>query len=433
MKFRTIENSKGLIKILGGLSVEDREYICRVIHRDQFADIYLKLLIIYVFILGGFLLWPFDFFLSVKNNARWIENSNGIEFLKIGQVVSNYSNREFYDRLVKGNGLTIELWLQTENLNQTGPARILSYSIDTALRNFTVGQWRDQLVVRLRTTKTNLNGTSPQLIIADTFNSISFQHLVITYDLSEQKVYINGEQKARSDVLKGNFSNWDQSCNLAIGNEVTGDRPWKGKIYYVAVFDRALTEKEIHNNYLAEFKEKVNTRPPVLWRKGSTKDTDLKTKGPFLRYLFDEGKGYVIHDTGSGLSPVNLTIPEYIQPTNKPFLDFSSDYLHSKSQFSDIILNILIFIPLGILIHGMLRTHYGLTLKISLVALLAGTLFSFGVESLQYFSMTRNSSLIDVSTNMTGVAVGIVMDRCYILFLNIQAKRLQMILYDRKE
>ena len=117
-------------------------------------------------------------------------------------------------------------------------------------------------------------------------------------------------------------------------------------------------------------------------------------------------------------------MPEYIRPMNKPFLDFSSDYLHNNSQYSDIILNILIFIPLGILIHGMMRTHYGLALKLSLAALLAGTLFSLSIESLQYFSMTRSSSLIDVSTNMTGVAIGIVMDRFYILFLNIQAKHL---------
>ena len=213
----------------------------------------------------------------------------------------------------------------------------------------------------------------------------SLKYIVIIYNLSEQRVYINGEQKARSNILKGNFSNWDPSCRLVIGNDVTGNRPWKGKIYYVAVYDRALTEQEIRNNYLSEFQSKVNMHPPVLWKKRNTKDTGFKAKGPVVRYLFDEGKGNVIHDTGSGLKPVNLFIPEYIRPTNKPFLDFSSDYLHSKSQFSDIIINILIFIPLGILIHGMLRTRYGLTLKISLATLLAGTLFSLGVESITTF------------------------------------------------
>ena len=129
------------------------------------------------------------------------------------------------------------------------------------------------------------------------------------------------------------------------------------------------------------------------------------------RYLFDEGKQDVIHDSGSALSPVNLFIPKYINRKIDPFLGVSIRYFLSKSRFSDIILNILIFIPLGILLHGMLRTRYELTLKISLATLLAGTLFALGVESMQYFSMTRHSSLIDVSTNMTGIAMGIVIDR----------------------
>jgi len=76
-----------------------------------------------------------------------------------------------------------------------------------------------------------------------------------------------------------------------------------------------------------------------------------------------------------------------------------------------VIINILIFILLGILLHGMLSVRWGLTLKISLVALLAGTLFTLGVESMQHLSLARDSSLIDVSTNMTGTALSIVIDR----------------------
>ena len=104
MKFRAIENNNRLIKIISELSDEDGKYICRVIHRDHLADISLKLLIIYVFILGGFLLWPFDFLYSVKNDARWIGNSDGIEFVKMGQAASNSSAKKIFDRLVNGKG-----------------------------------------------------------------------------------------------------------------------------------------------------------------------------------------------------------------------------------------------------------------------------------------------------------------------------------------
>ena len=434
MKSRATNDYTNKLKdIIWKLSPEDGQYICKAIFRDPFTDIYSILLIIYVLILAGFLLWPFDFVSLVKNDARWIGNSTGIEFLKTGQAESKSSTREFYDRLVKGRGLTLEMWLKTEDLNQFGPARILSYSRDTGLRNFTVGQSREKLVFRLRTTETSLNGTVPHLIIGDIFNYRDLQHIVITYNFSEEKVYINGELRVQSKILKGGFSNWDPSCKLVIGNEATGDRPWKGKIYYIAIFNRPLTEQQIHQNYLAGPRHKTNVYPPDLRREGNTKYADLRANDPVARYVFDEGKGNVIHDSGSLSNPLNLYIPKYINHKLSPFLNTSIGTLESLSQFSDIIINILIFIPFGMLFHGMLRSRYGLTLKISLAVLVIGTLFSLGIESVQYFSITRNSSLIDVATNMTGTAIGIVMDRCYTFYLNYQAKHLEMLLYDRKE
>jgi VanZ family protein len=414
-----------LKKILHRLPIEDGKYICRLIYSDPLKDIYWVLLIIYVLILAGFILWPFDFYVYVKNDARWIGNSKGIEFLETGQAVSNSSTQEFFDRMIKGSGLTLELWLQTEDQNQFGPARILSYSIDPTSRNFTIGQSYDQLVVRLRTTRTSLNGTNPHLIVDDTFNDRSLQHVVVAYDFSEQRVYINGEQRTRSEILKGDFSNWDPDCRLAIGNEVTGNRPWEGKIYYVAIFNKPLTDREIRQNYLSGMPSKIN--------KEKMENDRFKARIPVARYLFNERKGDTIHDSGSNLSPANLFIPKYIRRGTKSFPYFSKDYLKSNSWFSDVIINILIFIPLGILLHGMLRARWGLTLKISLAALLAGTLFTLGVESMQHFSATRNSSLIDVATNMSGTALGIAMDRVYNLFLNYRTDRLQMLLFDRIE
>jgi VanZ family protein len=417
-----LDRDKRLKEILNKLSTEDGKHICRLIYSDPLAGIYWLLLIVYVCILAGFLLWPFDFALYLKNEVRWIKNSRGIEFLGIGQAVSNSSTQEFFNRMVKGSGLTLELWLEAEDQNQYGPARILSYSIDSALRNFTIGQLSDKLVIRLRTTKTSLNGTNPHLMVDSTFDDRSRQHVVITYDFSEQKVFINGEQRTRSEILKGDFSNWDPACRLVIGNEVTGNRPWKGKLYYAAVFNRPLTEKEIRQNYLSGLASQLDP--------GITDGTGVKVKAPVTRYLFDHGNGDVIHDSGSELSSVNLFIPGYIQQATKPFLDFSKNYINSKSWFSDVTINILVFIPLGILLHGMLRARRGLTLKISLAALLAGTFLTLGVESMQHFSLTRHSSLIDVFTNMTGLTLGITIDRVYDLFLNYRAERLQMLLGD---
>jgi hypothetical protein len=41
------------------------------------------------------------------------------------------------------------------------------------------------------------------------------------------------------------FTNWDPTCRLIVGDELTRNRPWKGTIGTIAVFDRTLASREI--------------------------------------------------------------------------------------------------------------------------------------------------------------------------------------------
>jgi hypothetical protein len=41
------------------------------------------------------------------------------------------------------------------------------------------------------------------------------------------------------------FANWDRNCRLIVGDELTRDRPWRGSIETLAVFDRALARREV--------------------------------------------------------------------------------------------------------------------------------------------------------------------------------------------
>ena len=46
-------------------------------------------------------------------------------------------------------------------------------------------------------------------------------------------------------LISVNLSNWDEDFYLAIGNEVTGDRPWNGYIYNLYISDRSLEISQI--------------------------------------------------------------------------------------------------------------------------------------------------------------------------------------------
>jgi len=175
--------------------------------------------------------------------VHWITKSNGIEFRQRGQVLSRSSTENLCGRLLIGTGFSLEMWIASENEVQSGPARIVSYSLNTGLRNFTLGQSGENLVMRLRTTKTDLNGINPHLKVANVFGSAGLQHIVVTYDFLEQRVYINGTIQAREKIPGGRFTNWDPSYYLVLGNEATGDRPWLGKIFFLAMYSRPLAEK----------------------------------------------------------------------------------------------------------------------------------------------------------------------------------------------
>ena len=159
----TISEKSLLKRIFDKLSSEERNYLGELINRDPLRPLYGKTFVVYLTLLIIALLWPFDQLFPVKNGVSWLTRSNGIEFSKNGQVYSAVETNELYRLLQEGNGLSIEMVVATGDINQTGPARIFSYSKGSGKRNFTLAQKEKSLVVRLRTNNTDPNGVFPHL------------------------------------------------------------------------------------------------------------------------------------------------------------------------------------------------------------------------------------------------------------------------------
>jgi VanZ family protein len=390
---------------------EEKALISRLIERDPLSGFYYRSLLVYLVISIVFLLWPFDFF-HKRNGATLLGTSNGIEFPQDGQVVSLSSTESLCGRLVIGTGFTLEVWAATDDPDQAGPARIVSYSLNPLERNFTLGQSNKKLIMRLRTTETDLNGVKPHAELDSVFGSSEPQHIVVAYDFSEQRIFVNGEMMLRQKIPGGRFTNWDPSYPLLLGNEATGNRPWNGKIFYVAIYDRALSEREIHKNYLAG----------LAWDELPSKLDPLTSDGLVVRYLFEERKGDKVGDDSNTDTSLDLYIPKYIQYAEKAYLYSNlEESLKNPKFFKDAALNILAFIPLGLLFHATLRSRYGSSLKTFAFVFIAGTLFTFGIESLQYLLVTRQSSFIDVFNNILGTTIGISIDRFYEIYLHSQS------------
>lgn len=129
--------------------------------------------------------------------------------------------------------IAIRAKVQTSNLNQLGPARILTQSIGTVMeaRNWTIGQATETLAVRLR----NSDGLVRDMYFPQAFISpgeiIDF---VIAHDGNMLKIWKNGSFFAAESFL-WNASGFNDSYSLCLGDEWTDNRPWEGVIHEAGV------------------------------------------------------------------------------------------------------------------------------------------------------------------------------------------------------
>lgn len=157
-------------------------------------------------------------------------------------------------KIVKGvqkNGaITIEAWIKTSSVKQSGPARIVTLSKNANERNFTLGQDADRFEVRFRTKKTSNNGipatASPRKKVVP-----KLTHVVYTRARSGQaRIFINGRSVAQKNV-PDHLRQWDSQYHLALGNEVSGGRLWKGTYHLVSLYSRDLSSREVLQNFRA--------------------------------------------------------------------------------------------------------------------------------------------------------------------------------------
>jgi hypothetical protein len=184
--------------------------------------------------------------------------------------------------------LTLEAWIRPANLTQYGPARIVTMSKGTKLRNFTLGQQERAYEFRIGTSAT-WPVALPAVYAPDTAKLAGITHVVCTFNTDgvatvfvdgtrrrlgvHEKRRIGGDQPlgARKDPaayatalrsgsapefpVGGNLSAWDESLDLALAEEIDlvpgTTRCWLGEYYLVALYNRALQEWEIARNHRA--------------------------------------------------------------------------------------------------------------------------------------------------------------------------------------
>ncbi len=84
---------------------------------------------------------------------------------------------------------------------------------------------------------------------------------------------------------------WDPDYHFAIDNEVTLDRPWLGRLFFVSLYDRALSAEEIF----------------LAFRAGPQDADGVQVKlAAITSYCFCEGRDTIVHDRAAFVPPMDL-------------------------------------------------------------------------------------------------------------------------------
>lgn len=108
------------------------------------------------------------------------------------------------------------------------------------------------------------------------------------------------------------------------------------------------------------------------------------------------------------LGPFDFTVP----PPGERWAFTAFAEGSPQQEPAHVLLNTVLFVPLGILLYGGRRRALAL-LPILVLVGSAGFLISFVVECLQRFLPGRESSLVDVAANTAGALIGVCSSRAW--------------------
>ena len=186
--------------------------------------------------------------LAIENPAAvtWTPNGLGVNY--IAYIENGSPATKVIDACKSTNEITLEVWLRPAYETQTDGSRVISLSGSTLNSNFSIYQMDKYFIFRTKTTTTGNRG-EPGISTAIGTASNNLMHLTFTRASNgDAKVYKDGVQIGTA-VISGNFSNWVSDHILQLANELESPREWFGTFYLVSVYNRALSQAEVTENF----------------------------------------------------------------------------------------------------------------------------------------------------------------------------------------
>jgi hypothetical protein len=322
-------------------------------------------------------LWPFN--PRPHNAVRWANDGSGLIFGPHGVI---FSPVPLQPDLGPQTSCSLSLRIQPNFRYFHDSAVLLDLYTPQNPMQFQILQWSDELLIHRDYRDASNHLRTAEVEIEHAFLRDEPVTVTITSGSPGLLAYRNGLLAASSPAIQ--LSCADLTGQLVVGNSPHTENAWQGKFVNLLFFNSTLTPEQV--SHVDE--------PDSRYAAGAR---------PLARYDFTQSTGRVIPDR-AGLAP-ELVIPEVFRMLHKPFLNLPWNEHNDKLGLRDIAINILGFLPFGVLCFACLyfqrRSSHALWWTVG-----AGFAITLTIEVLQYFIPSRGSDVIDLLTNTFGTYLG---------------------------
>jgi VanZ family protein len=331
-------------------------------------------------------LWPFNFF--PRNRVDWIRTGRGVHFDRYGQMYSRTPFRLSSSSGIdtRGSGFTVELWV-TPQANYDTISTILCVCDPSQNRDLSIEQWGPVLMMHGYFRDATSGDTLATIWMGDVgIERPAF--ITVTSGPEGTVLYVDG--KPRTPLIYKWLVPESYTGSLLLGHSPSGGAAWTGNVFGLAFYDRALGPSEVkaHNQ---------------IWLNGKMEQLE----GARGLYTFDEGNGRIVHNRAASSAP-DFLIPRRFETFRLNILEFPHPF--KKSDVKDTVINIVGFIPFGLLLTLYLRDVKGFSKgKALLLSVILGAITSLFIELAQVLLPTRDSSALDLINNVIGTLAGSVL------------------------
>ncbi|MDP9339369.1 MAG: VanZ family protein [Acidobacteriota bacterium] len=259
--------------------------------------------------------------------------------------------------------------------------------------HFRLMQYGDELLIRKDFLNEKNRLQTVELELEHVFLDTEPLTFIITSGASGTVAYRNGVQVGVSTHMKLLCA--DLAGQLVIGDSPITHNSWRGNLLDLAIYHGDLTPQEASRASAQSNQPGPSLTAPAL------------VNGKIIaRYAFTDGSGKIIRNS-AGSAP-DLLIPDHFRTLHRQVLVWPWQETSDKLELRDIAINILGFVPFGLLLSAYLRINHSVNRTIFLTVM-AGFAISLTIEVLQVFIPSRGSGILDIFTNTLGTYLGVLL------------------------